>query len=136
MNDNPDSQPLLHYKTGQPLERDQGAGYGQTGSNLTTVPDSASWQTLGEFDPRGWARIGLMGITDKSGNKLRIRQGYKNSAGTFVPLTLSGEVTLTSGSPGDWLSAEVAGLWADVQMYQHAGSAATVDVMAIGKKVS
>lgn len=136
MNDNPDSQPLLHYKTGQKLERDQGAGYGETGNTLSTIGSSASWQTLGEFDPRGWARITLMGLTNKSGNKLRFRQGYRTSAGVFVPLTLSNELPLTADTPEDNLSAEVVGLWADVQMYQNAGTNATVDVLACGKRVS
>lgn len=129
------SSPLLHYKTGANVVADRGITPEDTGVAATTVPTSGSWQSLGEFDPSAYARLGAQGISSVV-TKLRIRQGYRNSSGTFVPLSVSSEITLTTSSaPGDALSCEVVGSWAELQAF-NSNADATVDYLVTGRMVS
>lgn len=129
------SNPLLHYKTGDAVMADLGAMPVATGVTGITVPTSVSWQSMGEFDPTGFARLGAQGISTVV-TKLRIRQGYRNAAGVFVPLSVSEEITLTTASaPGDALSCEVVGSWAELQAF-NSNAEATVDYLVTGRMVS
>lgn len=129
------SSPLLHYKSLTDVYADLGAGPVDTGVDATTVPTSGSWQSMGEFDPTGYARLGAQGISSVV-TKLRIRQGYRNAAGVFVALSVSEEITLTTASaPGDALSCEVVGSWAELQAF-NSNAAATVDYLVTGRMVS
>lgn len=128
---------LLHYKTGDPIMVDQGPGLAEVaGSPAGTFAVSAStWQPVYEFDPTGWARLGVEGISSTVVS-LRVTFGYKNAAGTFVPLSKSSTITLlTASAIGDALSCEVVGPWARLEVLSETGTA-TVDFLVQGRMVS
>jgi len=129
---------LLHYKSGEISMVDAGAGLAASGSaqpaNIASA--SSTWVNLGEFDPTGWARLGVEAISSYV-MSFRIVQGYKNSAGTFVPLSKSLTFsTLVSSAIGDALTCEVVGTWARLEGLNESGSASTVDALVIGRMVS
>lgn len=129
---------LLHYKSNEKSMVDSGAGLTEAASASAANIASASstWVNLGEFDPTGWARLGVEAVSAYV-MSFRILQGYKNAAGTFVPLSKSATFsTLISSAPGDALGCEVVGPWARLEGLNESGSASTVDAVVQGRMVS
>lgn len=128
---------LLHYKSGSPIRVDAGAGLVETATNATTLPSVDAWQEVGSpFDCTGWARICVMALTNRASNKVRLVFGRKDSDGVFVPMAVSSEATLTASAPGDALSCEAVGPWAQLEAYNNSGNLATIDCYAQGRMVS
>lgn len=138
MNNKSFTSVLLHYKSGEISMIDTGPGLAASGSAqaATIASASSTWVNLGEFDPTGFARLGVEAISSYV-MSFRIVQGYKNSSGTFVPLSKSATFsTLVSSAIGDALSCEVVGSWARLEGLNESGTASTVDAVVQGRMVS